>query len=287
MLVTNDDGVDSALLVPLLDALARALPDDADVRCVVPADEQSWRSKAMSRFDAVRRADAVRGEHAVATLSGTPADCAAFGVHHAFAGGAPPDLVVSGPNLGMNAGAAFVQSSGTVGAAVEGAIAGVPSIAFSLSLGKAARQALKETGRIPCDDVACERSAVAVREALAAVRAGEWPAGLDVINVNMPYDMERGCPWEVTRIARSRYSKVFQPSPCGTADTFVHAPEAVEWVDSGPGTDRHALLAGHVSVTAMRLEGGAEPLDATLPWVQRAFGGAAHVPDERLSAAPA
>ena len=64
------------------------------------------------------------------TATGFPADCVQLGVHALF--DARPDIVVSGINVGYNHGAAYLQSSGTVGAALEGAIAGVPSIAFSM-----------------------------------------------------------------------------------------------------------------------------------------------------------
>jgi len=280
VLVTNDDGVDSALLVPLLDALDVALPPGVAVRAVVPAEERSWFGKSMTRFAHVVVGSAVRGTHAVTTLSGTPADCAAWGVEHAFAAvgeGVMPDLVVSGTNLGMNAGAAFMISSGTVGAALEGAIAGVKSIAVSLSLGKEARVALKETGRVPCDLAASEYAAAIAARAL---EPGAWPEGVDVLNVNLPQNVGRGAAWEVTRVARSRYTKVFSPVEGAAEGTFQHAPESLEWLDDSDGTDYAALRRGAVSVTPLRLEGmflstEGNPLAlraATEPLVRAAFG---------------
>ena len=63
-------------------------------------------------------------------FSGTPADCANFGIYHVFDGG-KPDLVISGINMGSNAGLSFTLSSGTVGAALEANIAGLPGVALS------------------------------------------------------------------------------------------------------------------------------------------------------------
>ena len=64
--------------------------------------------------------------------SGTPADCANLGIHSVF--DTRPDLVVSGINIGLNHGLAFVMGRGTVGAATEGVIAGLPAIAFSIGV---------------------------------------------------------------------------------------------------------------------------------------------------------
>jgi len=286
VLVVNDDGVDSALLVPLLDALAAALPG-ADVRCVVPDRERSWFAKCMTRFEPVVAGEAARGAHSVRTLTGTPADCAAFGSRHAFGGGAAPDLVVSGPNLGMNAGTAFCLSSGTVGAALEGALAGVPALAVSLSLGIEARKALKATGRIPADAATSACTAALAAAALRAARGGAWPAGVDCLNVNLPQGFELGSSgavgWERTVLARSRYADVWQPHE-SLPDTYVHAPREVLWEEAGPGTDRHALLAGRVSVTALALHGAADAGD--IPWLGDAFGTEALAPEAGEGEAP-
>ena len=125
-LVTNDDGADSPALLPLARAVAKLAP----VRVVVPDAERSWIGKAISRWDevSVRTVDADGVE--VTRVSGSPADCANLGVHSLFEESA--EMVVSGINIGLNTGAAFFLSSGTVGAAIEGWIAGLPALAFSL-----------------------------------------------------------------------------------------------------------------------------------------------------------
>src|SRR5512135_1487335 len=128
ILLTNDDGIDSPMLVPL----ARALRRLASVRLVVPSSERSWVGKAITRYDVVQAQQTERDGIPMYAVGGTPADCVSLGVHTLFA--EPPDLVVSGINLGLNFGLAFLLSSGTVGGALEAWIAGIPSIAFSMAI---------------------------------------------------------------------------------------------------------------------------------------------------------
>ena len=130
ILLTNDDGVDSPLLVPLV----RELSELAQVCAVVPAAECSWTSKIVSRFDALTYAEVDRDGFLIQTLTGYPADCTNIGIHNLSP--AQPVLLVSGINMGTNAGRSFTLSSGTIGAAVEGFLSGVPAAAFSLELPK-------------------------------------------------------------------------------------------------------------------------------------------------------
>src|SRR5436309_3428852 len=102
ILVTNDDGIDSPMLVPLVRALQRL----GSVRVVVPSSERSWIGKAISRFDVVRVEAPERDGVAMHAVNGTPADCLSLGAH--TLSDHPPDLVVSGINLGLNFGLAFI-----------------------------------------------------------------------------------------------------------------------------------------------------------------------------------
>jgi 5'-nucleotidase len=125
ILVTNDDGIDS----PGLHALCAALGELGRVSVVAPREEQSGTGHAITfrQSISVRRAEVCNGTPAWA-VDGTPADCVKFGVLHAL--DTPPDLVVSGINMGYNVGI-NVFYSGTVAAALEGAIQGIPSVAVS------------------------------------------------------------------------------------------------------------------------------------------------------------
>ncbi len=123
-LLSNDDGVHSRGLM----ALREALLHEWDVVIVAPEHEQSASSHALSLREPLRLRTVSEGVHA---LSGTPADCVYVGL---YAGPRvlprPPDMVISGLNLGLNLGQ-DVFYSGTVAAAREGALRGIPALATS------------------------------------------------------------------------------------------------------------------------------------------------------------
>ena len=101
ILVTNDDGIDSPALLPL----ARELAKLGRVRVVVPDGERSWIGKAISRWDELRVTRTERGGMEIFAVGGFPADCTNLGVHSLF--DTPPELVVSGVNIGLNVGLGF------------------------------------------------------------------------------------------------------------------------------------------------------------------------------------
>ena len=125
ILITNDDGIDSPALVPLVEALQGI----SDTRVVVPDRERSWVGKAITRHDQVSVDEVDRGGIGMWTASGYPADCVQLGISELFP--EPPVLVVSGINIGYNHGSGYIHSSGTVGAAVEALLGGVPAVALS------------------------------------------------------------------------------------------------------------------------------------------------------------
>jgi 5'-nucleotidase len=133
VLLSNDDGVTAKGLLALRDALAK----DADVVICAPDQNQSATSHSLSlhRILRLRRVD-----EGVFTLDGTPADCVYVALH-AGTRVLPrrPDLVVSGMNHGLNLGG-DVFYSGTVAAAREAALRGIPSIASSADLDAWARR---------------------------------------------------------------------------------------------------------------------------------------------------
>lgn len=122
ILISNDDGIDA----PGLAALAEALAPLADVWVVAPDRERSAQSHALTLHKPLRMTEVGPQRFAV---SGTPADCVYIAVHELF--DTLPDLVFSGINRGSNLGT-DVFYSGTVAAAREGRLAGIPSVAISL-----------------------------------------------------------------------------------------------------------------------------------------------------------
>lgn len=130
ILVTNDDGIEARGLKELV----RALHDDAgaDVYVVAPDGQRSAISHAISLAAPIRVRDAeVRHARRAFAVTGTPADCVAVGVELLKELGIETDMVFAGINHGGNLGTDTVYS-GTVGAAMEGAIQGFPSVAVSI-----------------------------------------------------------------------------------------------------------------------------------------------------------
>lgn len=121
ILISNDDGVQSVGLA----ALARAMQPLGRVVVVAPDRERSAASHSISLASPLRMQEVQKDWYAV---DGTPTDCAYIGIHHVV--DRKPDLLVSGINLGANLGN-DVTYSGTVAAAMEATLFGVPSIAFS------------------------------------------------------------------------------------------------------------------------------------------------------------
>jgi 5'-nucleotidase len=130
-LVTNDDGIDS----PGLAALARALAAHGDVLVVAPDSERSWIGKAISRRPITAESRNGHFPCPAWAVNGTPADCIQVGLGHLAT--RRIDVVVSGINLGSNAGLPLILSSGTVGGALEGALLGRHAVATSIRLTKA------------------------------------------------------------------------------------------------------------------------------------------------------
>ena len=128
ILITNDDGIRSPFIRPLADAFTQL----GRVTIVAPAHEQSWISKAMSRFNKIDLEESDEFSCPAFSLTGTPADCVNIALGHLLDG--EPDLIVSGINVGHNTGLSFIASSGTIGAALEGALHNIPSMAASMAL---------------------------------------------------------------------------------------------------------------------------------------------------------
>lgn len=252
-LLTNDDGVDSPALPPF----ARALAAGREVRTVAPDRERSWIGKAITRFEPVSAEPVERDGRTIWACSGYPADAVQLGVHALFDDTAP-ELVVSGVNLGFNHGAAFLMSSGTVGAAIEGWVSGIPAIAFSTG-----------ANRSYADWRAHARSEEAVddwvrlSEVCTVLLDEVTSAGLldlaDVVTVNVPFDADHSTPRRVTRVARVGYDALFRGDGQGGfvhdfGGTFRHF-EALE------GTDVDAAQHGWISITPLRMPEAADVPD--------------------------
>ena len=172
ILLSNDDGVEA----PGLRALVTALGAEHELTVVAPRDEQSAKSHALTLYEPLRVEPWTPREPAGApargfAVRGTPAVCVYLGVHTLLA--ARPDLVLSGINWGTNLGD-DVHYSGTVAAAMEGALMGIPAIAISLGTGD------RDPGD-PHWDVA----ALLTRQVITSLAADPLPAHT-FLNLNVP-----------------------------------------------------------------------------------------------------
>jgi len=243
--VSNDDGYFS----PGITLLAEALRRLGEVTVVAPERDRSGASNSLTldRPLSVRRA--ANGYYFV---NGTPTDC----VHIAVTGllDFMPDVVVSGVNLGANMGDDTIYS-GTVAAASEGFLLGIPSVAVSLT-SKEGKHFDSAIG------VALE-----IVERLARAPFGE-PV---LLNVNVPDvapDALRGI--EVTRLGRRHKAEPVVKLQTPRGDTAYWIGPAGGAADAGPGTDFHAVGEGKVSITPLRLDlTHAGQLSVTKEWLSR------------------
>jgi len=224
VVLTNDDGVHA----PGLAALEKALAELGDVYVVAPEREQSACGHALTLHRPLRALP--MGERRF-SVNGTPSDC----VNMAVLGFLPetPVLIVSGINHGANLGD-DVTYSGTVSAAMEGTILGVPSIAVSLVDGGD----FEAAGRVA--------RLIAMR-----VLVGGLP-GNTLLNVNVPPKPPRGI--RMTRLGHRVYKEkiVEQADPRGRSHYWIGGGEA-RW-DDVDGTDMGAVHDGYVSLTPLHLD---------------------------------
>lgn len=247
--MTNDDGIEAPALVPL----ARALEGMGQVTVVVPDRERSWVGKAITRFEPVTLTETQRGGMTMFATSGYPADAVQLGVHSL--GGAAPDLVVSGINLGYNHGAGFLMSSGTVGAAVEAWISGIPALAVSTGT-----MSDWHAWRARAESADSEPSWKRLADLTVVLAESVQGSGLyqhaDVVSLNLPFDADESTPRRVTTIARVGYDRLFTPEGEGR---FVHGyGGGITEFDPVEGSDIDAAHDGVVSITPIRMPAAAD-----------------------------
>jgi 5'-nucleotidase len=227
VLLSNDDGVHAAGLR----ALAAAFEGD-EVWVCAPDREQSASSHAISLHRPLRLHAVAPGWHAV---DGTPTDAVYVGLNHLLRG-RWPDVVVSGINHGPNLGN-DVHYSGTVAAAMEGALLGVPAVAVSLAHGP------------PHDFAHAARFAAALARALVASR----PPAPVLLNVNVPRGPVRG--WRVVRLGKRTYgNEVVEKTDPRGRQYFWIGGEGGAVNEDIPGSDCNCTRDGLVSVTPLDLD---------------------------------
>lgn len=228
ILISNDDGY----LAPGLIALAEALAPIADIVVVAPDSNRSGSSNSLTLDRPLSVYQAANGFY---FINGTPSDC----VHIALTGimTVRPDLIVSGINQGQNMGDDTLYS-GTVAAATEGHLFGIPAIAFS-QLDKGWAE-IKSAARVARDIV--ERRFDHLAENFL----------LNVNIPNLPYEQIK--PPLATRLGKRHQSEaVIKTQDPSGRDIYWIGPCGGQ-KDAGEGTDFHATALGHVSITPLQID---------------------------------
>jgi 5'-nucleotidase len=232
ILLTNDDGI----LSPGLWAAAAALSKLGFVTVTAPRDQCSGMGRSLpSTSDGIIEEKKVQvndQEWTVYSVGGSPAQTVLYGILDVLKH--KPDLVVSGINYGENV-ATGVTISGTVGAALEGAALGIPSLAVSLEADPKYHLSYSE-------DVSFLVAAEFTLKFAELLLQEKFPADVDVLKVDVPADATIDTPWQLTRVSRQRYYE-----PMATERTSLAEPGVVSYrlasqlEDEPEDTDVYAL----------------------------------------------
>jgi 5'-nucleotidase len=229
ILLSNDDGYFS----PGLAALSSALEPIADVTVVAPERDRSGASNSLTLDRPLMLRKAPSGYFFV---NGTPTDC----VHLAVTGMLDnlPDMVISGINHGANMGDDTIYS-GTVAAATEGFLLGIPAIAISLA------------------NIRNGHFATAARVVVDIVRryqAAPWREAA-LLNINVPdVSWEELNEWQVTRLGKRHKAEPVLKSVNPRGQTMYWVGAAGSAQDAGEGTDFHAVANNSVSITPLQID---------------------------------
>jgi 5'-nucleotidase len=231
ILISNDDGYQAPGLVALYEALKQV----AEVEVVAPEQNNSAKSNALTLHSPLY---VQRASNGFRYVNGTPADC----VHIALTGllDYRPDLVVSGINNGANMGDDTIYS-GTVGAAMEGYLFGIPAIAFS---------------QVQRDWLHLDAAALKARDLVLQmaqqklVGSSPW-----LLNVNIPnLPLEQLGHVKLCRLGRRHAAEpvITQKSPRNETMYWIGAAGAAK--DDAEGTDFHATAQGHIAITPLKID---------------------------------
>ena len=251
LLIGNDDGIFALGVRALANAMAEA---GHEVTVVCPDRERSATGHSLTMHEPIRATRIEGIFHPAVTAwscSGTPSDCIKLALGALL--DRFPDFVLSGINQGSNTGTDILYS-GTVSAAMEGTIEGLPSIAFSL-----AHYTSPEFG-------VAANFAVRLMDKLVGQTLPE--SFLLNVNVpNVPFDALKG--YRVCRLGeRHKAESVIREKDPRGHTVFWIGPAGPE-ADCGPGTDFHAVESGYVALTPLTVDlTRREQLDTVATWLE-------------------
>ncbi|MBT62368.1 MAG: 5'/3'-nucleotidase SurE [Puniceicoccaceae bacterium] len=242
-LVTNDDGIQSAFLHRLVEAL---IPHFR-VSVAAPAFEQSWTGRCMTRHGEIEVIDSpsyfAAGVQAWA-ISGTPSDCVNIALGNLLP--EKPDIVLSGINIGFNTTETLILSSGTVAGAIEGVLWDLPAIAFSQSVPTHLFDSIRDAngiGNKAFNASLKEAATHAAQMALDTLKNKSAYIG-SVVNINFPLETAADTPVVETFPAKLQLGSLFIETSPGKY-SFRYSDGTV--VEPHPESDRAVLDSGRIS----------------------------------------
>jgi len=245
ILVSNDDGVYASGL----QAAAKAVQGLGQVIVAAPSGQKSGVGRSVSVFEPLRYAQVNFNGFQAYAVTGTPVDSVIIGIF-AIMKGELPDLVVSGINVGENISTDTVTTSGTIGAALEAASYGIPSIAASI-------QVVDQGDKFDMHHGAKHNFEVAtkvLRRVAGKVLELGLPPGVDVLNLNVPADATEDTEIVVTRLARKIFKTTVQ-------ERFDPRGRPYYWIDGdlicsdAEGTDVQTIYQDQkISLTPLTLD---------------------------------
>ncbi|WP_190809895.1 5'/3'-nucleotidase SurE [Flagellimonas sp. S3867] len=236
ILVTNDDGITA----PGLRVLIQVMKEIGEVVVVAPDSPQSGMGHAITIDSTLYSKKVVidheKGAPSEYSCSGTPADCVKLGLQEIL--DRKPDICISGINHGSNASINVIYS-GTMSAAIEAGIEGIPAIGFSL-----------------CDyswDADFSHARDSIKKIVQEALAQGIPKGT-VLNVNIPKTDTAPKGIKVCRQARANWKEQFDKRTSPTGKDYYWLSGEFELLDKGEDTDEWALAQGYISVVPTQFD---------------------------------
>lgn len=233
ILISNDDGIHA----PGLYNLYQAIKDLGTIDIAAPDTQRSASAHAITVNEPLRAQKIALWDNVSGyAISGTPADCVKLALTSLL--DEPPDIVISGINLGPNAGICVIYS-GTVSAATEGVLNGIPSMAISLDAFK--------------DPIWQSANFYAHKLAINLYEQGLPPGVLLNVNVpNLPLDRIKGTM--ITRMGQSRFVEKFDKRVDPQGNTYYWLAGWLENMETATDTDMHAIGQGLISLTPIHVD---------------------------------
>ncbi len=242
-LISNDDGVTASGIL----AAKKAVEDLCDTCIVAPETQQSGIGHALTLYEPLRVNKHVLRDGSIGYgISGTPTDAVTIGLFELL--DEKPDIMISGINTGFNLGQAELTTSGTLGAAIEAASFGIPSIAISQEV---ARDDIKfENGEVEID---FDFAGKMLKKLTKIVLKKGLPEGIDLLNVNIPANPVNE-EFEVVKLGKRMYSPVIDKRLDPRVKPYY-------WINGdlyegdGPGSDSYELRKEHkTTVTPLKID---------------------------------